>query len=650
MKWDEGLTGASLNIAQSNHNPIRVVAGPGTGKTFAMKRRVARLIEEGNDPSKILAVTFTRVAAEDIKKELNSIGIPGCNEIRTGTLHSYCFSLLTKENVFKYLNRNPRPLISFLKSKVMQFEAAPMLEDIKAAGNFGNKRDCSKRIRAFEADWARLQSDKPGWPIDQTDKQFHHELIEWLRFHNAMLIGELIPETLKYLRDNPTSDELTVFEHIIIDEYQDLNKAEQTLLDLLSTNSEICIVGDPDQSIYQFRHAFPEGILQYSDAHPSTRDEELKECRRCPKVVVQVADHLIRNNYLESDEIRLTPYRDNPDGELNILQWNDLNQETGGIATYINYLTEKKGYSPGDIIVLTPRRQIAYGIRDSLDSLNVPALSLFKDELLQPDEAQIAFAYLTLLADVKDRVALRFLLGYGSNTWLSRQYSLIQTYCIDNNLSPWEVLNAIDNGAVNIAKTSHIIKAFRNIKEKLDELNGKIDKQLVNSLFPESEEWTTGFRQLIDQSELTNHDAQHILELLTYSVTQGEIPEGEDYVRIMSLHKSKGLTSKVVIVCGCIQSLIPFVDQNLTPAEISRSVNEQRRLFYVAITRCKDILVLSSSVLIDRSLAHKMNARLFPGASSDGQTMTSQFINELGPSAPQSVTGVSWINSLLEAD
>ena len=189
MAWDDGLIGTARDIAATTSTPLRVMAGPGTGKSFAMKRRVARLLEGGQNARRILAATFTRNAAASLVNDLDALGAPNCKNVRAGTLHALCFSLLSRQDVFDYLGRKPRPLMTFQKSGVLQFEANAMLADLVTEGNFGPKRNCTKRIRAFEAAWARLQSDDPGWPTDPIDRQFQQVLLEWLKFHHAMLIG-----------------------------------------------------------------------------------------------------------------------------------------------------------------------------------------------------------------------------------------------------------------------------------------------------------------------------------------------------------------------------------------------------------------------------------------------------------------------------
>ena len=137
-------------------------------------------------------------------------------------------------------------------------------------------------------------------------------------------------------------------------------------------------------------------------------------------------------------------------------------------------------------------------------------------------------------------------------------------------------------------------------------------------------------------------DVSDLFDAIRTSVTQPETPQHADFVRVMSLQKSKGLTSKVAIVAGCVQGIIPFLDPSETPAEQIAILEEQRRLFYVAITRCTDILVLSSVSSLNRQLAYKLRAQLRPGGGAMGNTVASQFLGELGPRSPLAITGAAW--------
>ena len=481
MSWNIGLQGQALNVAKTDEKRLRVSAGPGTGKSFALKRRVARLLEEGQDPTRIMVVTFTRNAADSLVIDLKNLNVAGCEKVHVGTLHSYCFSLLNREEVFHYLSRTPRPIITFPKSGSLQFEGGVMLDDLVST-RFRTKRDCTKRIRAFEAAWARLQSEQPGWPQDATDQEFQVELINWLKFHEAMLIGELVPEALRFLRDNPGSNTLTYFDHVIVDEYQDLNRAEQEIIDLLSQNGAAAIVGDADQSIYSFRHANPEGIEEYESRHPATHNESLIECRRCPKRVVLIADQLIRNNHPASSTSRLKAKSDNHEGEIHIVQWNKPEDEEKGLAGFITNVINKQGYKPSDILVITPRRLLAYRVRDIIKDKDISAHSFYQEEVLEEESAQRAFALLTLLSNKEDRVALRWWLGHKSSSSLKGSYRKLQQYCETSGASPRSVLEAIDQGELELPGTSKLIQLFKELKELTENLSKLSLPDLIDSL------------------------------------------------------------------------------------------------------------------------------------------------------------------------
>jgi DNA helicase II / ATP-dependent DNA helicase PcrA len=288
MPWNDNLVVGSpaYSIAASIHPRIRVLAGPGAGKSFAMKRRVARILEvEGVNPAAVLAVTFTRVAAEDLHRELVSLGVPGAAQLSGRTLHSLAMTILMRQEVLAVLGRVPRAL--------NEFELEPLLADLSNV--HGNKHERRRLIRAYGAAWARLQTQQPGYARTPVEQAFVDELVEWLVLHEAMLIDEIIPYLFQYLQANPGAPEHTEFTHILADEYQDLNRAEQDVLGFLGTRASICIVGDDDQSIYSFKHAHPEGIRQWHTLRP-TDDHSIVECRRCPTTAVRMANALIGHN------------------------------------------------------------------------------------------------------------------------------------------------------------------------------------------------------------------------------------------------------------------------------------------------------------------------------------------------------------------
>jgi superfamily I DNA/RNA helicase len=595
-----------------------------------------RLLEEGLNPRRLLVCTFTRTAARDIQNEMGQLGVTGADEVRAGTMHAFCFSLLSRAEVLEATGRVPRPLL--------KFEERFLLEDLRGTNSEGI-RDLTKRLNALAAAWARLQSEAPGWPHDQQDQRFLHALEAWLRFHEAMLIGELVSESLRFLRDNPVSPYRPRFTHVLVDEYQDLNRAEQVLLDELAAVGALTVVGDEDQSIYSFKYAHPEGIAEFHHDHPETHDESLDECRRCPQLVVSMANTLIERNSVRTVRV-LHPRPSNPDGEVLVVQWPSMHDEAKGIATFIQQRIQADGVEPGRVLVLAPRRQFGYAIRDALNDKHVPAHSFFYEEALDgnPTEqaectAQEAFTLLTLLARPDDRVALRCWCGFGSTSLRSGAWARVRQHCESTGKSPRSVLEELAAGMLTLAHTAPVVERFRLLQQRLAILDGLQGMDLVDTVFPISGTWAEPIRIVAETFEDDGEPAS-LLDMIQRGITQPELPTDVDYVRVMSLHKSKGLTADLVVVIGCIEGLIPTLPRDATPQEKLRALEEQRRLFYVAITRTRQTLVLSSVTRLPLSDAYRMGAQV-RGGGNHAPTIASRFLNELGPSRPPATPGAA---------
>jgi len=525
-----------------------------------------------------------------------------------------------------------------------------MLEDLSTLGGV---RECQKRLEAFNAAWARLQSEEPGWPDDPNDRRFHNTLINWLRFHQCMLVGELIPEAYHYLRNNPACPERANFDHVLVDEYQDLNRAEQLILDLLAENGTLTVVGDEDQSIYSFKHAYPEGIAEFSLYHPNTIDETLLECRRCPQLVVDIANDLISHNSSRSRRI-LACLPGNPQGEIYIVQWASLEEEAEGIARFVHSRVTDGHVDAGRVLILAPRRQLGYAVRNALNTLGTSAHSFFNEEVFEgsPKDlvesvAQQTFTLLTLLANPDDIVALRCWCGYGSSSLRNGAWTRIRQHCENTNLSPRNVLQQLSAGTLTIPNTRELINRYRELETKLAALNGLYGQDLIDVLFPDGEDWASAFRLYARIDGEDDCDASTLLERIKSKIIRPELPTDVEYIRVMSLHKSKGLTADMVIMQGCIAGMIPSViPQELTPLEQQRFIEEQRRLFFVALTRTCRTLVLSSVSELPRNLAHGMRVPVKGGDATHARTISSMFLRDLGSSAPQPLTGNQFLQQL----
>ena len=631
-RWDVDLTGAALRVASADRSPLRVTAGPGTGKSYALMRRVARRLQEGNPPDRILAVTFTRTAAKDLERELGKLGVRGCERVIVGTLHSRCFAILAQADVLELTGRRPRPLV--------KFEERFLLEDLDKT-RFGNYSARVKRVAAFNAAWARLQSDQPGWPPDAVDMEFAQVLLNWLVFHRTMLIGELVPVTLRYLRDNPRSAHRRAYEHVFVDEYQDLNRAEQVLIELLAEGANYTVLGDEDQSIYTtMKFAHPEGIREFAAA----QDEPLEECRRCPTSVIDLANELISHNQ-DRAKRKLKAAQGQPVGEVQIVQWGSMKEEAQGLADFIRDRIESGRVEAGRVLVLCPRRKFGYLIRDALQENGIAAHSFFQEEVLDgnpkradDNQALKAFTLLNLLAERTDRVALRCWLGFDIDDLRSSAWAKLRAHCEATQDEPWDALLRLHAGTLNLAGVGLLVSRFSDLRDRLAVLGPLTTQQLVDSLFPPKEEWANQLRRVVENFDMESITQVQLRDQLRTVITQPELPTDVEYVRIMSLHKSKGLTAGLVVISGCVEGLIPTVDKKVSKEEQNAQLREQRRLFYVAITRTTDTLVISSVSRLPTDQAHQMRATV-PRRGKTVPAVASTFIDELGPMAPRSRNG-----------
>jgi superfamily I DNA/RNA helicase len=608
-----------------------------------MKRRVARLLESGVEPQRILPVTFTKVAAEDLHRELVQMGVEGCEQLEATTLHSLALRGLMRAHVFQATGRTARPL--------NDFEKKPLEADL--AGQFGGVREVRRRIKAYESAWAREQHHEPGAPADAIDVAFEQALVAWLIFHRSLLIGEVIPIFLEYVRNDPHAPERAEFTHVLVDEFQDLNRAEQELVGLLGENAEECIVGDDDQSIYSFKHAHPQGIRTWGEgAEPPPSDVEMAECRRCPSRVVRMANSLIARNVDRDAGRVLEAMEANGDGIVRVIRYMTVAQEAQGIANIIQDLVDD-GVLPGDILVLAQRDAIGTPIYEALTELGVPTKSYYAEAELETEFAQERYAYLRLLSDTDDRVALRWLVGLYGHNWNEAGYRRVRQECEANGLSPWAVLTALADGELHIAHTNNVTNRFEEVRARIDQLRVLMEAggvmAVVNELFPDDEAQVRDIRGIMvgaleESPDLTIHQ---FLGAVSDAITKPEIPENVEDVRVMSLHKSKGLSSPVTIIAGCVEGLLPRQPAaELSPQEVLASIEEQRRLFYVGITRVKAApphhpgrLILTSAR--EMPVAAARRAGISPANTSYGQAklLPSRFLGEFNGHAPGTEQG-----------
>ena len=311
----------------------------------------------------------------------------------------------------------------------------------------------------------------------------------------------------------------------------------------------------------------------------------------------------------------------------------------------------QRGVPPGDILVLAPRRVIGAPLYEKLADEGIPVRSYYAEGELDGKEAQERLASLKIFVDPGDRVALRWLLGYGHRDWMSTGYGRLRRHCETSGSAPWEALEQLVTGALRLPYVGPLVERFMEIKAGLQELRCLPDMAAVaDHLFPQVEPSLRPLRELATQvlKEVGDADKGKFLSELSNAIAKPEVPEEITDVRIMSLHKSKGLSAPVTVLCGCMQGLLPRApDPDKSESEQRAESEEQRRLFYVGITRVKaDIEHNKPGTLIltysqEMAIADMHRAGIRPVFSRRGlQKLTaSPFLRELGPSAPRPIIG-----------
>ncbi len=572
--WLEGIEGSVAHeLIESDAQVIRVVAGPGSGKTTCLKRRLQRLIQKDEiDPKTVFVGTFTRAISRELREALGT-------EVRISTLHSLAYGLLRKY---------PAACQGMQLRFLLRFEEDALLYDVegvaKSIGNIHKRREALRMLQASRSQRAKY-----------ANARFDGAVRRWLQRHRAMLIGEVVHLCVVGLEsdDIPSGS----FGHVVIDEYQDLTAAEQELVRLVwSTTGSLTVLGDNDQSIYGFRFNHPDGIADFHLAWPQCKDLTFIDNRRCGERILDVANLMMAEASGTKPPMNSKSARV---GELKAVQWNTLDDEITGLANVIN------SYADESFLVLVPRRFIGYRLADAIGS---DARTTFSEQALEHSIAQECFATVSLLANPEDFVAARAYLGFHGTSRKQAPGRNAEAYAsLPTNIGGHEMIRQIATQKVNISGTgqSHIQERAKKAVQLIDcslTPTETIDLAFNDSLANEEQDdekrrWLAEhLRELRDAAHelLMRPDTptlSKVIETMRYQIaTRAPLQSSDDEeprVKIMTLHSAKGLEADNVVIAGVADQFMPGTetDQNV--------IAEQRRLLYVAVTRARDRLIIS---------------------------------------------------------
>jgi len=457
-----------------------------------------------------------------------------------------------------------------------------------------------------------------------------------------MLVGELVPLALMFLRKNPINDFAGRYKWVVVDEYQDLNKAEQALIQELAKKSVLLIAGDDDQSIYSFKYAHPEGIASFA----SDIDYPLPVCRRCPSLILTLAKSLIESGGESRIKKDLQPRAGAPAGEVHVLQWGDPVLEGRGIAAIISLWVKSKRFASGEVLILCPRRILATIIRDALDKDGLESDLYYSENVFEDEKAQEALSVLTLLADPLDRVALRTWLSLGKNDCRAKEYNRVREQCVKTGTSPFDVLAELTSGSLSIPHTRGLVEQFKKLDPTLKHYPGLDLKGTVEKALPDGDKSLEDLRRIALEALPSCKDLVSLMRRIRERIAQPEVPTKRTRISIMTPHKAKGLEADCVAITSCVEGFLPLIDDDATPEEQQRQAAEGRRLFYVGVTRTRQCLVISSFRSIPAGPAKQIGFGVIKGGLGLLKQPVSRYVGELGPSCPASVEGQELLSSL----
>lgn len=634
MSWDDELTPEQATHSSHGARIVRLVAGPGTGKTRVMTRRVAYLIEERQvDSTTILALTFSRAAARELRERLEILlGEETGDRPGVFTLHAFALRQLLRQRGAPTLPHPIRIADDYDERWVVQEEIAA-LADLRV-------KKVQEEFRNLASDWETLKADEDEWERKHPNPRF---LGAWRRhreIYGYTLRAELVYALKKALDEDPDLELEPAFEHVLADEYQDLNKCELAVVErLVSEGRTLFVAGDDDQSIYGFRNAFPIGLREFGATYPEAELAELAECHRCDCEILKMA-----LNVAEQDVDRipkaLQPLRDAEDGQVEAYSFRSITHEANGIAQMCRQIVDEGGVAPGEILILLrndPRGIYSSPLIDALRERQLEAeLPSDPFAILANDQPRQLVCVLRLLRDRDDGLAWRELLKLRDNNLGDGSLMAIYRLADERGDGYYRTLQAIsdDPELLSHPRRNRIAEELEEIERLLDDLAGAFDEPPESGLeevlealdFPLDDERTELTELLLglllpeENGEPKLSDVEAALHSSRGAMDEGERAGDADRVQIMTMHSAKGLTAEAVIVAACDDELVPGT------TESRRELDDERRLLYVSLTRAKHFLFVTYARRRAGRQSHMM------GVSED-RTYTSFLRDFLPPTA-----------------
>ena len=605
-----GLNDKQKEAVLATEGPCLVIAGAGSGKTKVLTHKIAYLMSEKNvKPWNILAITFTNKAANEMKERVEKLAGEAAKDMWIGTFHSICVRILRKyidrlgfDRTFLIFDTSDQKTLIKECMKTLKIDDK-MFTDRSIIAEISNGKNEMLEPKAYQTKYA---GDYRKEIIGRIYELYQQRLKE----NNAIDFDDIINYTIKILTQNEDALEYYTnkFQYVLVDEYQDTNKAQFTLVTILASKyGNITVVGDNDQGIYSFRGADITNILNFEKDFPGAKLIKLEQNYRCTGNILRAANAVIKHN---ENKYEKKLWTENDEGALPIIHKSvDEYDEGRYIVEQINHLKTEEYLKYSDFTILYRMNSQSRAIEEILRREGIPYKIVGGLKFYERKEIKDIISYLRLIYNFSDNISLKRIINEPKRGIGKTSIDNIQEISEKTGLSMFDIIKHADEYGLNRVKAN-----AKDFIETIEYLRGNIDELSISELIKETLN-KTGYVRALEQENTTEAETriQNLEEFLTVAIEFEEeeaentladflegitlssdldgIEDSEESVTLMTLHSAKGLEFPVVFLVGMEEGIFPGNKCIGEPKELE----EERRLFYVGITRAKQFLYFTCS-------------------------------------------------------
>ena len=604
----EGLNDKQKEAVLATEGPCLVIAGAGSGKTKVLTHKIAYLISEKNvKPYNILAITFTNKAASEMKQRVEKIVGDVAQEMWMGTFHSICVRILRRfidrigfDTSFLIFDTSDQKTVVKECLKALNIDDKTF-SDRSVLSEISNAKNEMLTPKAYQAKYSgEFRKEKIGQVYELYQKR--------LRENNAIDFDDIINYTIDILSENPDVLQYYTekFKYVLVDEYQDTNKAQFTLVTILASRyGNITVVGDNDQGIYSFRGADISNILNFEKDFLGTKIIKLEQNYRCTGNILKAANAVIKHN---ENKYEKKLWTENEEGSLPCLyQAEDEYDEANYVVKQIEHLKTEEYLKPKDFVILYRMNAQSRAIEDILRRENIPYKIVGGLKFYERKEIKDTIAYLRLIHNTSDNLSLKRIINEPKRGIGKTSLDKIQEISDRTGTSMYEIIKHAEEFDLNRVKANaeEFINLIEDLRLKKQELSiSELLKEVLNKSgytraleLENTVEAETRMQNLEEfltvaiefEEESADNTLPEFLESITLSSDVDEMQDEDNTVTLMTLHSAKGLEFPVVFLVGMEEGIFPGYKSIGEPKELE----EERRLFYVGITRAKQFLHLT---------------------------------------------------------